>query len=561
MLIQLREILDKDKEFMGNDFLSIYSRLVFGKKVDPLVIKSASYLCKEFKTFIDKVKTKQIDQHVTFISLDKLHVKVLEYIGKTFTLKNKVIDGDITAEKYKSIVNNDLELSIEDRTEALSFVKQEELQLDVVNEIQSSFSNKKCMFNALGQFELLKKFITDGYLECGSWSELVSKLHKLLGNALLDVQSYTYDAANSLDLSTVSITDLINNNNEVTKISTGYKMFDKILQGGFQNQRIYMFGGISGGGKSLVLVNFAYRAKLFLDNKYDESERKKHTVLYVSLENSTKETGDRFICCALNQSIAEIENNFINKVVSKEQYDYSIREAFNPDNTRINITYRPAKSIDIYDIQTIITDIERSTNSKVDILFVDYADKMSAVNASKSDQEWRDLGYIVDELKSLSISLNIPIVTVTQLNRDTYKNKGKGNSSEFTMNGGNISGSIRKRENVDFFAIFNFKSKEETELSDQEEFSNENIDSPTFYDEHGSFNNLNTIEPVYCIVDKNRMGPDNVKFPVYIDYPTYRMLNYANEVVGKQFYNNSNVDIEKVSALTSFEERMEDTDI
>jgi hypothetical protein len=560
MLVQLREILDKDKEFMGEEFLSVYSRLVFGKKNDPLVIKSASYLCKEFKTFIDKVKNKQSQQYVEFISLDKLQQKMLTYISKSFTLNNKVIDGDIALEKYKAFIDNDVELSIEDKNKALSIAKQEELILDVVNEIQTSFSNKKCMFNALGQIELLKKFINNGYLECNSWNELVTKLHTILGNALLDVQSYTYDAANSLDLSTVTITDLITNNNEVTKISTGYKMFDKILQGGFQNQRIYMFGGISGGGKSLVLVNFAYRAKLFLDEKYKEDSNK-HTVLYVSLENSTKETGDRFVCCALGQSIVEIENNFNNKVLTKEEYDYQIKEVFNPDNTRINITYRPAKSIDIYDIQTIITDIERSTGTKVDILFVDYADKMSAVNASKSDQEWRDLGYIVDELKSLSISLNIPIVTVTQLNRDTYKNKGKGNSSEFNMNGGNIAGSIRKRENVDFFAIFNFKSKEETDLSVQEEFSEEKIDKD-FYDEHDQFKNtLDTIEPVYCIIDKNRMGQDNVKFPVYIDYPTYRMLNYPNEVVNPKVINNVDISVDKYENVSKFEERLEDTDI
>ena len=558
MLVQLREILDKDKEFMGEEFLSVYSRLVFGKKNDPLVVKSASYLCKEFKTFVDKVKNKQSEQYVNFISLDNLQMKMLGYISRSFTLNNKVIDGDIALEKYKAFIDNDIELSIEEKSKALSIAKQEELIIEVVNEIQSSFSNKKCMFNALGQIELLKKFINDGYLECSSWNELVSKLHTILGNALLDVQSYTYDAANSLDLSTVTITDLITNNNEVTKISTGYKMFDKVLQGGFQNQRIYMFGGISGGGKSLVLVNFAYRAKLFLDQKYKD-DAKKHTVLYVSLENSTKETGDRFVCCALGQSIAEIENNFNNKVMSKEEYDYKIKEVFNQDNTKINITYRPAKSIDIYDIQTIITDIERSSATKVDILFVDYADKMSAVNASKSDQEWRDLGYIVDELKSLSISLNIPIVTVTQLNRDTYKNKGSGNNSEFKMNGGNIAGSIRKRENVDFFAIFNFKAKEETELTPQEEFNPDKEDLD-FCQEHEQFKSLDTIEPVYCIIDKNRMGQDNIKFPVYIDYPTYRMLNYPNETVNTKVMDNVDITVEKVDN-SKWEERMADTDI
>ena len=114
MLVQLREILDKDKEFMGEEFLSVYSRLVFGKKNDPLVLKSASYLCKEFKTFIDKVKNKQSEQHVTFISLDKVKLKMLDYISKSFKINNKVIDGDIALEKYKSFIENDIELSIEE---------------------------------------------------------------------------------------------------------------------------------------------------------------------------------------------------------------------------------------------------------------------------------------------------------------------------------------------------------------------------------------------------------------------------------------------------------------
>ena len=546
VLGELRQILDNNREFMGNEFLSVYSRIVFGKKSDPLVLKSASYLCKEFKSFIDKVKDKQNTIGITLISLDPLHQKMLQYVSKSFNSNSKVIDGDVALEKYKNYINNDISISHDDKLKALSITNQEELQLDVVNEIQTNFSNKKCMFNSLGQYEILKSFINSGYNECDNWGEFVDKFHKLLGTALLDVQAYTYDAANSLDLSNMTIEDVVNNNNQVTKISTGYNMFDKVLQGGFQNQRVYMFGGISGGGKSLVLVNFAYRAKLFLDKKYPKEERSKHTVLYVSLENSTKETGDRFICCALGQSIAQIENGF-NRM--KDQYNYCIKEIFNQDNSRINITYRPAKSIDIYDIQTIITDIERSTKSKVDILFVDYADKMSAVNASKSDQEWRDLGYIVDELKSLSISLDIPVVTVTQLNRETYKGKGKGN--EFSINGGNISGSIRKRENVDFFTIFNFKAKEEEEIS-----MNDNPDE--VFDDRKDI--MKPIEPVYCIVDKNRMGPDNLKFQVYIDYPTYRMLNYPSENISTGFYHNGSIEKVMIDEDESkLDEKLRDT--
>ena len=57
------------------------------------------------------------------------------------------------------------------------------------------------------------------------------------------------------------------------------------------------------------------------------------------------------------------------------------------------------------------------------------------------------------------------------------------------------------------------------------------------------------------------MGQDNVKFPVYIDYPTYRMLNYPNEVVNPKVMNNVDIAVEKYQDVSKFEERLVDTDI
>ena len=106
ILGELRQILDNNREFMGSEFLSVYSRLVFGKKSDPIVLKSASYLCKEFKSFIDKVKDKQNTIGVTLITLDSLQQKMLQYVSKSFNNKSKVIDGDVALEKYKNYINN-----------------------------------------------------------------------------------------------------------------------------------------------------------------------------------------------------------------------------------------------------------------------------------------------------------------------------------------------------------------------------------------------------------------------------------------------------------------------
>lgn len=524
---QLKTLVETDKAFIGDTFLSYYARIVFGKKLDPIALKSATLLSKEIKAFVETIKKKQKDIGVTMINLSDVEKKILDYIGKSFTLNSKVVDGDVALDKFKNLIAKDPCFNtIENVKISNSYMNQEELTNDLISEIQTSFSNKKCMYSALGQYECLRSFINDGYKECMTFEDFVTKMSELLKTALLDVQAYEYDAVNSLDLSSTFVSEVKTNNDNSKKISTGYKVFDSVLTGGFQPQRVYMFGGISGGGKSLVLVNFAFRSKMFIDKMYqDSNERKKHAILYLSLENSVSETRDRFVCCTLGQSIVQIESALSHNL--GPAYESAYREIFNENTTSIYIVYRPAKSINVYDVQNIINDIERTSCKKIDICFIDYADKMSAINASKSDQEWRDLGYIVDEMKSISIGLNIPIVTVTQLNRESYK-KDKDNTYS-SPTGGNISGSIRKRENVDFFAIFNFKAKEEkhidvTQLVD-DELNNQNVlNSPTV--------------PVECSIDKNRMGPDNLKFNVYIDYPTYRMLNYPSEKISTQYYTN-----------------------
>ena len=525
---QLRSIVENEKVFIGPEFLSCYARVVFGKKLDPLATKSATLLSKEIKSFISKLTSTQKESCVNiFHNLSQTEQKILNYIGKSFSLNNKVIDGDIALEKFKSLLDKDPSFESVDKNN-LPYIKQEELTEETVSAIQNSFSEKKRMFNALIQYESLRAFINDGYKSCVSWDEFVENLNDLLKKALLDIQTYEYDTVNSIDLSSVSVNDMKIKKTNSEKISTGYRVLDSVLSGGFQPQRIYMFAGISGGGKSLVLVNFAFRSKLFLDNKYaTPEERKKHAILYLSLENSVTETRDRFICCTIGKSMAQIDQSIEHN--DQSNFNETYKKVFSEDSTSIYIVYRPAKSINVYDIQSIITDIERTSGRKIDICYVDYADKMSAANGSKSDQEWRDLGYITDELKSLSIGLNIPIVTVTQVSREAYKKDSNNQYSSPT--GGNISGSIRKRENVDFLAIFNFKAKEEKFIDysqlDEDSVSNEAI--------------LNSeLVAVDCTVDKNRMGPDNLKFNVYIDYPTYRMLNYPTEVLGTESVKSSN---------------------
>ena len=49
LIVELKQIIEQDKTFIGPEFLSYYARIVFGKKANADILARSSLLAKDFK--------------------------------------------------------------------------------------------------------------------------------------------------------------------------------------------------------------------------------------------------------------------------------------------------------------------------------------------------------------------------------------------------------------------------------------------------------------------------------------------------------------------------------
>lgn len=528
LLQQLKRVLENDKVFIGPEFLSYYARIVFGRKPETQVTKSASILAKEFKALLQSIEKKQKDSGIAIISFNEYEHEICKLIGKTFTTNQKIIDGDIALDKFKEALASSSLLTSEKAVEYLNkYTYQETLDIPTVSLIEERFMQRKLLYNTVGQYQTLYNFIINGHQEVTSFTEFLNNFNNVLQNALMETKTYSNQNEHMVAMSEEEIEQILTKELSRERIPTRYKVLDKILNGGFENRRVYMFGGVSGGGKSLVLVNLAYMCLRSLQIKCEQEEKKQRkAVLYLSLENSIEETKMRFVCCGLGLRKQQIDaSTLLNQL---DEFNDMYEACFKNPNTDLYIVWQPPKSLNTLDLMSMINDIERRNNVKIDVVFVDYADKMNAVNPSKSDQEWRDLGAITDELKTLAVDYDIPVITVTQLTTNSYK-------KDAPLDGSSVAGSRRKFENTDFLAIFDFISRD-MRIIDADSVALETMSTVASAEDW--------IE-IWCTVDKNRDGPSNIKFKTFIDYSSYRMVDNINDIASLFGVSIKNSDITK----------------
>ena len=96
----------------------------------------------------------------------------------------------------------------------------------------------------------------------------------------------------------------------------------------------------------------------------------------------------------------------------------------------IIIKYMPSNSIDTSFLYDFAEDLEEY-NYEVICYIVDYINVIRSVDDYRASEERLRLGSIINEFKTIAATMDIPIITAGQLNRDANKKvdeqRGKGN--------------------------------------------------------------------------------------------------------------------------------------
>ena len=255
--------------------------------------------------------------------------------------------------------------------------------------------------------------------------------------------------------------------------STGYPQLDKCLGGGWIPKHVYAIAGPTNYGKSLTLHNLGL-AQSALNND----------VAVFSMELSELDMLKRFDSWMLNSKFD------ISKMKELEAKLKAIKTHIGGRNN-IMIKEFPPVSVNVHHLRHYVEtqQIKRGFDPK--FIIVDYLDLMVPVNASgpkKEDDDYKDQGRVVQELRAWAVEKNKIILTATQMNRGA-----EDQNDDVGLN--NMADSYRKAMNLD--ACFSICMNK---------------------------HDLAQIPPkmrLKCI--KNRQGPRNVFIPFSVDFEAMKI--------------------------------------
>ncbi len=219
------------------------------------------------------------------------------------------------------------------------------------------------------------------------------------------------------------------------QVSTGWSTLDRKLFGGFNKGELNIFAGGSGAGKSLFLTNLGCNWTLAGLN-----------ILYVSFELS-----EELISMRIDSMLTDIPTKKIFKELDGVEMKVRI---LGKKSGKFQIKYMPSGK-NANDLRSFIKEYEIKTQSKVDVLLVDYLDLMMPISkkVSPSDLFVKDK-FVSEELRNLSMELGIIFVTASQLNR--------GSVEEIEFDHSHIAGGISKIQTADnVFGIFTSRAMRE----------------------------------------------------------------------------------------------------
>lgn len=230
---------------------------------------------------------------------------------------------------------------------------------------------------------------------------------------------------------------------------TGWQGMNKMLNGGFEDARVYNFIGATGGFKSGLLLNLMKQIKLYNKGRPHKDPTKRPTILFLSQENNIWETFLRIWgIFGKTENIKNFKATEIRDILRKGGF-CSVQDDLDID---IEFRYYGNMDIGVPDIKGIVQELDNS-GKEVIMIIQDYIERLRppSMQADKRNQ----LADVSNQLHDLAIELDIPIITASQFNRDGVdiieQAREKGTTVDIgrKVGSGNVSESFGMLKNFD----------------------------------------------------------------------------------------------------------------
>lgn len=239
----------------------------------------------------------------------------------------------------------------------------------------------------------------------GIAQELIAESRKV--NVVEDTLSFSL--TDDFEQNITSIVERLKNPANILR--TGIRWLNLILAPGLQARRLYLFMGLPGGFKSGMLLKLMNDIRKYNRDTPPKKEGYRKTVLMITQENTVDESVERlFNMVVTSESI----RNFTPKKVIELLKREGGLTVNTDDDIDIVIQYYANRTIDTSDLYTIMEELQ-DERREIIALIHDYIKRIRPAEYGKDEKE--ELKNVTNELKSLAIDFDIPVVTAHQLNR------------------------------------------------------------------------------------------------------------------------------------------------
>lgn len=237
-------------------------------------------------------------------------------------------------------------------------------------------------------------------------------------------------------------------------LSTGMQGFNMLVGGGLEATRTYLIVGMAGIGKSMLLLNLALQIKKYNMGYQTKDPTKIPTILFLTQENSIEETVDRICDMISGKNMKEFSKEEVINILKNDGGLNLMGE----NNINIHIIWRADRSIDTGDLYGIAEDLE-DDGYEVIALLQDHIKRIRSIFNFNGDMRL-ELGAVMNEFCTFAKLKQIPVITVSHLNRDAsvkLENATKGNKTDLTrlLGRSNVGESLLMIDNTDCSILAN----------------------------------------------------------------------------------------------------------
>lgn len=219
-----------------------------------------------------------------------------------------------------------------------------------------------------------------------------------LGDVFLN--NATIDLAETIDDILASIQNHLEHGSEEDGVPTGFYELDKNLNGGWKNSDLIIIAARPGMGKTAFTLSMA-RQMAVENNK---------RVAFFTLEMPPEQLGTRLLSAECKIPMSKLVNKEFtqNELQDLERGSRSLKDA--------KIIFDDVPGLSIFDLRAKARRMKTVHN--IDIIIIDYLQLMTVGSAFKSGNREQEISLISRNLKILAKELNIPIIALSQLNRN-----------------------------------------------------------------------------------------------------------------------------------------------